>query len=205
MGPALDDDTPLSLGPRVRRGCPWPQPRHPAALMGRRPRPLLPSAVAHRAAPRRRVGGQARSAEAVSVMTGLVPRHHPRSARPRHSAPEGGHRPTTRPAREPCLTGPSLRGGEPAALRMATGPGTNAYRDRPGHRPRHSRPAPRGWAAGVRMSVGCGSSVAVGPGAASAADNKPGRSQDHLRHGRCHPGADAQKASSFQGGGIIVS
>src|SRR5881398_3182799 len=58
---------------------------------------------------------------------------------------------------------------------MATGLGTNEYRDRPGLVPRHSRLAPRGWAAGVRMSVGCGSSWPLGPGAASAADRKPGR------------------------------
>src|SRR5262245_14644395 len=58
---------------------------------------------------------------------------------------------------------------------MATEPGTNEYRDRPGHASRHSRLAPRSGAARVCMSVGCGSSVACGPGAASAADSKPGR------------------------------
>jgi len=36
--------------------------------------------------------------------------------------------------------------------------------------PWHSRLALRGRAAGVRMSVGCGSSAASGPGVASAAD-----------------------------------
>src|SRR5262245_25176533 len=58
---------------------------------------------------------------------------------------------------------------------MATEPGTNAYRDRPGCCPQHSRPAPRSGAAGVRMSVGCGSSAALGPGVAPVADSKPGR------------------------------
>ena len=116
--------------------------------------------------------------EAVSLSTGLVPRHHPSGPPdPRQAAApkEGEHRPTTRPSREPCLTGPSLRGGEPAASRMATGLGTNEYRDRPGRCPRHSRPALRGRAAGVRMTVGCGSSAAFGPGAAPATDSKPGR------------------------------
>src|SRR5206468_283623 len=47
--------------------------------------------------------------DAVSVRTGLVPRHHPRPTRPPPQRPgEGGNRLTTRPAREPCLTGPSL-------------------------------------------------------------------------------------------------
>src|SRR5438105_2545121 len=56
--------------------------------------------------------------QAVSLSTGLVPRHHPRSSRPPpgHSPEGGGHRLTTRPSREPCLTGRSLGGDEPAAL-----------------------------------------------------------------------------------------
>jgi len=100
--------------------------------------------------------------EAVSVNTGLVPKHHPRSPRPPPQRARRRKRRTTRPAREPSLTGPCPRGGEPAAFRMATEPGTNAYRDRPGRCPRHSRPALASRAAGVRMCVGCGSSVALG-------------------------------------------
>src|SRR6266540_1500137 len=56
--------------------------------------------------------------DAVSVSTGLVPKHHPKV----HPTPAGppptkrSHRLTTRPAREPDLTGLSLRGDEPAAL-----------------------------------------------------------------------------------------
>src|SRR5262245_11632717 len=48
--------------------------------------------------------------------------------------------------------------GSPPQLRMATDPGTDAYRDRPGPGPWHSRPALRSGAARVRRSVGCGSS-----------------------------------------------
>jgi len=40
---------------------------------------------------------------------------------------------------------------------MAALLGTYEYRDGPGQVPWHSRSALRGWAAGVRMSVGCGS------------------------------------------------
>ena len=73
--------------------------------------------------------------EAVSGSAGLAPRRHPKVL-PTPSGPrpskEGGHRPTTRPGREPCLTGLSLGGDEPADFRLATGPGTNEYRDRPG-------------------------------------------------------------------------
>src|SRR5262245_66256053 len=46
---------------------------------------------------------------------------------------------------------------------MATDPGTDEYRDRPGHCPRHSRPVLRSRAAGVRMGVGCGSSEELTP------------------------------------------
>src|SRR5436305_2097700 len=69
---------------------------------------------------------------------------------------------------------PLRHGGEPAALGMATGLGTNAYRDRPGLVPRHSRLALRGRAAGVRLRVGCGPSAAVRLGVAPAADSKAG-------------------------------
>src|SRR6516165_9850441 len=91
--------------------------------------------------------------------TGSVPKHSPKchptptAALPRRRS----NRLTTRPDREPGLTGPSRRGGEPDAFRMATDPGTDKYRDRPGHGPRHSRLALRSGAARVRMSVGCGS------------------------------------------------
>jgi hypothetical protein len=68
----------------------------------------------------------------------------------------------TRPVREPSLTGPFPGEGKPVDLGMATEPGTNAYRDRPGRSPWHSRPVLRSGAAGVRMCVGCGSSVACG-------------------------------------------
>src|SRR5262249_26071210 len=128
--------------------------------------------------------------EAVSVMTGLVPRHHPKV----HPTPAGAprrrrERQTTRPAREPSRTGPCLRAGEPAELRMATGPGTNEYRDRPGHASWHSRPrAAGGGAGGGRMWVGGGSSVAVGPGAAPAADDKPGRGGAAFATAAVHPG-----------------
>lgn len=40
---------------------------------------------------------------------------------------------------------------------MAALLGTHEYRDRPGQVPWHSRSALRGWAATVRMTVGCGS------------------------------------------------
>src|SRR6516225_9599115 len=40
---------------------------------------------------------------------------------------------------------------------MAALLGTHEYRDRPGQVPWHSRSALRGWAARVRMTVGCGS------------------------------------------------
>ena len=90
----------------------------------------------------------------------MVPAHGTLGVAPRPR--KRRNRPTARPGREPCLTGLSLGGDEPADFRLATGPGTNEYRDRPGRVPRHSRLAPRSGAAGVRMSVGCGSSSACG-------------------------------------------
>jgi len=193
MGPALDDDMPLSMDAKSAVACPGPQPRQPDGLMGRRPRPLLPSAVVHRATPRRWVGGQARSARSCLKENGLgaeapSPVHPTPAAAPRRRR----QRPTTRPAREPCLTGPFLGEGEPADVRLATESGTNAYRDRSGRCPRHSRPALRSGAAGVRRSVGCGSSMALGPGAASVADSQAGSPRGSLRHDCCHPGADAK-------------
>src|SRR5262245_24816690 len=97
-----------------------------------------------RAAPRRWVGGRDEiSAQLSQLQRAWCRSTIPRSTRPPPRRPgEGGIRRTTRPARELCLTGRLPRGGEPADLRMATGPGTNEYRDRPGRRPRHSRPAP---------------------------------------------------------------
>jgi hypothetical protein len=113
---------------------------------------------------------------AVPSMTGLMASHHPKVRPTPAAAPRRRRRrPTTRPAREPCRTGPFPCEGEPAAFRLATEPGTNEYRDRPGRCSWHSRPARTSGAARVRMGVGCGSSRAVGPAAASAADNKPGR------------------------------
>src|SRR5271168_2893320 len=53
---------------------------------------------------------------------------------PSRGPPRRRNRPTTRPDREPTLTGLSPRGDEPAVLRLATGPGTYEYRDRPGLR-----------------------------------------------------------------------
>ena len=161
--------------------------------MGRRPCPPVPSAVVRRDTPRRWVGGRTGSARSCPKKTGLVPEHHPKV----HPTPAAAPRPrrsdrlTTRPAREPSLTGPFLGEGEPADLRMATASGTTVYRDRPGRCPRHSRPALRSGAAGVRRSVGCGSSMALGPGAASVADSQAGSPRGSLRHGCCHPGADA--------------
>jgi hypothetical protein len=188
-------------------GCPWPQPRQPAVWMGRRPCPLTVPRWNQR---QRRTGGSGNgtgSARSCPKKTGSVPKHPPKFSRrpPQRRLRRRGHRLTTRPDREPGLTGPSLRGGEPDVFRMATDPGTDKYRDRPGPCPRHSRLALRSGAAGVRMSVGCGSSVACGPGAAPAADSQAGSSRSCLRHCCCHPGADAQTASSFQGRENIVS
>src|SRR6516165_7203908 len=53
---------------------------------------------------------------------------------PHRSAAENrSNRLTTRPDREPGLTGHSFRGVSPTHYRMATVPGTHEYRDRPGH------------------------------------------------------------------------
>ena len=91
-------------GPRARRRCPRPQPRQPAGLRGRRPRPHLAEA-------RRRGGGSgAKRAqrEAVPEKRAGCRSTLPRSTRPPPQRPqEGGDRPTTRPGREPSLTGPS--------------------------------------------------------------------------------------------------
>ena len=86
---------------------------------------------------------------------------------------------------------------------MATEPGTNVYRDRPGQRSWHSRPALRSGAARVRMCVGCGSSLAGGPGAASAADGQAGSRRRRLHHGRCHPGAAATKRHRSREGELL--
>ena len=58
---------------------------------------------------------------------------------------------------------------------MAALLGTYEYRDGPGQVPWHSRSALGGWAAGVRMSVGCGSPrPLVVVRSASAADKQAG-------------------------------
>src|SRR5262249_60355717 len=55
--------------------------------------------------------------DAVSVVTGLMPKHHPWVPPPPAAAPRVRRkRPTTRPAREPCLAGRPCRGGEPVEL-----------------------------------------------------------------------------------------
>ena len=142
---------------------------------------------------------------AVSVTTGLVPKHHPKV----HPTPAGAprrrrNRRTTRPAREPSLTGPSSCRGEPADLRMATAPGTDEYRDRPGRCPRHSRPALRSGACRsphvcwVRLVRG------AGPGAAPVADRKPGRRGTTFITAVVHPGPGRNNASPFQGRRNIV-
>src|SRR5262249_59324820 len=59
--------------------------------------------------------------------------------------------------------------------------------------PGTAAPALRRGAAGVRMCVGCGSSVAVGPGAAPAADDKPGRGGAALAPAAVHPGPRPKK------------
>jgi len=94
---------------------------------------------------------------------------------------------TTRPARAPRLTGLSLGGDEPAAFRMATEPGTPEYRDRPGRCPRHSRLAPWSGAAGVRMSVGCGSSGPLGAGRRACRRSEVGSPDRCPRHRCCDP------------------
>ena len=86
---------------------------------------------------------------------------------------------------------------------MATVPGTYKYLDRPGHCPRHSRPAPRSGAARVRMCVGCGSSVAVGPGAAPAADNKPGRCGTAFVPAAVHPEPRPKKPHRSREGEVL--
>ena len=157
-------------------GCPRPQPRQPAALMGRRPCPLTfdPRCLYHAPEVGRGMNGLSAKLSPENGLGAEAPSQNPpdphRSAAPRLRSSCL----TTRPGREPGQTGPSLRGGSPPHFRMATDPGTNEYRDRPGHCLRHSRPALRGWAAGVRMSVGCGSSSACGPGA-DACSRSPSR------------------------------
>jgi transposase len=78
QGASPNDDTPMSRDHESAIGCPRPQPRYPDALMGRRPRPPLASAVVR---PGRGPGvgrGTKRDQRAaVSLRTGLVPRHHP--------------------------------------------------------------------------------------------------------------------------------
>ena len=74
--------------------------------------------------------------EAVSPGAGLAPKRHPHvHPTPTNRGPQRRrHRPTTRPNREPCLTGLSFIGDEAAVFRLATASGTNQYRDRPGLR-----------------------------------------------------------------------
>ena len=154
------------------------------------------AAVHDRAAARGRVGGRNEiGARPSQVMRAWRRGAIPKSSRPppNRGPPRRRNRPTTRPGREPCLTGLSLGGDEPAVFRLATGPGTNEYRDRPGLVPRHSRPTPRGGAAGVRMRVGCGSSSALGPGAAPALDSQAGSPTDGLRRRSRDPGEKASK------------
>jgi hypothetical protein len=141
--------------------------------------------------------------EAVPVKTGSVPKHPPKVPPTPAAAPPQDRRSrrTTRPAREPGRTGLSLRGESPPHFRMATAPGTDAYRDRPGRCPRHSRPTLPGWAAGVRMSVGCGSSAAVGPGVAPARDSQAGSPRDCRTTAAVNPGSRGKHCLTVPGMG----
>src|SRR5262245_43609360 len=93
MGPAVAL-TPPVRGPRVRHGCPRPQPRYPAGLIGRRPRPPLPTAVVQTPGSGPPVGRGTKREQrgAVSVSTGLVPKHHPKvHPTPAGPRPRGGN------------------------------------------------------------------------------------------------------------------
>ena len=118
---------------------------------------------------RPRSGGRSGDVNEIGARPSPVVRAWRRSAIPTSSRPPSDRGPqrrrsrlTTRPRREPYLTGLSLGGDEPAVFRLAAKRGTNEYRDRPRLVPRHSRLAPRSGAARVRMRVGCGSSLAFG-------------------------------------------
>ena len=117
----------LSLDHESAPVCPWPQPRQPDALMGRRPRPLyLADRGASGAAARGGSGDVNEIGATPSPEYGLgaeAPSQRPPDPRRTAAPEEGGHRLTTRPRREPCLTGLSLGGDEPAAFRMAAEPG----------------------------------------------------------------------------------
>jgi hypothetical protein len=76
--------------------------------------------------------------------------------------------------------------------------GTDEHRDGPRQVPRHSRPALRGWAARVRMGVGCGSSMPCGAAAAPVADSQAGSPHRRLRRRR-HPGAEANQSLTVPG------
>src|SRR5215470_15977477 len=91
-------------------GCPRPQPRQPAASMGRRPCPhYVRTTVCAAAAPRRWVGGLNGISAKLPPENGLGA-EAPSQIHPTPTgapAQEGGVRLTTRPDREPGLTGPS--------------------------------------------------------------------------------------------------
>jgi hypothetical protein len=118
--------------------------------------------------------------------SGLWPSHVlPTPARPRCVIHRRFAR-TIRPSRQPCLTGHFLSRSEPVAFewrrcweRMRIGTGQGKF---PGTAARRFG----GWAARVRMSVGCGSPRPLVVCAASAVDNQAGSPRRYLRH-RCYP------------------
>jgi hypothetical protein len=130
----------------------------------------------------------------------------PKSTRPPPRRPwKRRNRLTTRPARVARPNWTLLSRSEPADLRMATVSGTYAYRDRPGLDPRHSRPVLRSGAAGVRMSVGCGSSCGRrGRESRLPGISQPGRREIAFATAAVSPDR-GQKTSSFQGRRSFVS
>ena len=158
------------------------------------------------ATPRRRVGGSNGLSAKLSQGNGLgaeAPSQNPPD--PHQSAAPSIRRSrlTTRPDREPGLTGHSLRGVSSPHFRMATDPGTNEYRDRPWRSARHSLPAPQGWVAGVRMSVGCGSSTAYGPGVAPASDSHAGSPRDCLSTAATTPRPRSKRPHRSRAGEVL--
>jgi hypothetical protein len=166
-GVSHSDVRPLLLNHESAPARPWPQPRQPDALMERWPRLLiLPSAVV-RPRPEGRSGGRNEIGARPSQEYGLgaeAPSQCPPDPR-QTVAHKKEESPDDPPPPRSLTELASPWGEEPAVFRLAAKRGTNEYRDRPGRVPRHCRPVLRSGAAGVRMRVGCDSSL--GQGAAS--------------------------------------
>jgi hypothetical protein len=206
-GASPSDDIPMSMDYESASVCPGPQLRQPDALMGRRPWPLFLNRGVT-AIPRRWVGrGTERAQPKLSQVCGFdaqLPRRLPSSLpTPATAWPSRrSQRLTTRPDREPGLTGLPIHRDEPDAFRMATDPGTDAYRDRS---PCIGTQPPGSAERGRQSPHECWVRLVFGRRRRPLQIAKPRRRAFRSATAATTPGAEASNASSFQGRGRVVT